>query len=71
MIQALRVWVWYSFNSRSSWLISCSIRHVASYLSDLWIFDTETYKWKEVEMRSTDRAPGYALIMSALLQDKG
>ncbi|KAJ9116352.1 hypothetical protein QFC22_004793 [Naganishia vaughanmartiniae] len=29
-----------------------------SYLSDLWIFDTETYKWKEVEMKATDRAPG-------------
>lgn len=31
----------------------------ASYLSDLWIFDTETYKWKEVELKATDRIPGF------------
>lgn len=29
-----------------------------SYLSDLWLFDTDTYKWKQIEMRDTDRAPG-------------
>ncbi|KAI5450644.1 Kelch repeat-containing protein 3 [Naganishia albida] len=29
-----------------------------SYLSDLWVFDTETYKWKEVDQKATDRVPG-------------
>ncbi|KAJ9099163.1 hypothetical protein QFC21_004043 [Naganishia friedmannii] len=40
-----------------------------SYLSDLWIFDTETYKWKEIDMKATDRAPGarsgFSMIPSA------
>ncbi len=31
----------------------------ATYLSDLWLFDTETYKWKQIEIRDTDRTPGY------------
>jgi hypothetical protein len=43
-----------------SWRLTTCLS--ASYLSDLWIFDTETYKWKEVEMRATDRAPGYVLL---------
>ena len=31
----------------------------ANYLSDLWIFDTEEFKWKQIEYIDKDRAPGY------------
>lgn len=30
----------------------------ANYLSDLWIFDTENYKWHQIEHIDKDRAPG-------------
>lgn len=29
-----------------------------TYLSDLWLFDTELYKWKQVETKDAKRAPG-------------
>ncbi|WVO12937.1 hypothetical protein L204_100546 [Cryptococcus depauperatus] len=29
-----------------------------NYLSDLWIFDTEEFKWKQIEYMDKDRAPG-------------
>ncbi|KAL7420613.1 Kelch repeat-containing protein 3 [Cryptotrichosporon argae] len=29
-----------------------------NYLSDLWIFDTETYKWTQIEHIDKDRTPG-------------
>ena len=38
-----------------AWLIM--IADLANYLSDLWLFDTETYKWKQIEIRDADRAP--------------
>ncbi|KAI0367424.1 galactose oxidase [Pilatotrama ljubarskyi] len=28
-----------------------------NYLNDLWIFDTQEYKWKQIEFRETDRRP--------------
>ncbi|EJT98146.1 galactose oxidase [Dacryopinax primogenitus] len=27
------------------------------YLNDIWLFDTQTYKWQEVEFRDVDRKP--------------
>jgi hypothetical protein len=30
----------------------------ANYLSDLWIFDTNELKWKQIEYLDKDRAPG-------------
>ncbi|CDO71059.1 hypothetical protein BN946_scf184844.g63 [Trametes cinnabarina] len=28
-----------------------------NYLNDLWIFDTQEYKWKQIEFKETDRRP--------------
>ncbi len=32
---------------------------VARYLNDLWVFDTQEYKWQQVEFRDTDSKPSY------------
>ena len=31
--------------------------HAANYLSDLWVFDTQEYKWKQIEFRENERKP--------------
>jgi hypothetical protein len=33
----------------------------ANYLSDLWVFDTQELKWKQIEYLDKDRAPGCVL----------
>lgn len=30
---------------------------VANYLNDLWLFDIQEYKWKEVVMKDNERKP--------------
>lgn len=48
---------------RSEYLRLCrpwkthSLFMVANYLNDLWLFDTQEYKWKQVEFRENDRRP--------------
>lgn len=29
----------------------------ANYLNDLWLFDTQEYRWKQVEFKDTERKP--------------
>lgn len=40
-------------------MASTSSSHLANYLSDLWIFDMNELKWKQIEYLDKDRAPGY------------
>ena len=41
------------------------MRHAttANYLNDLWVFDTQEYKWKQVEFKENERKPSYVLII--------
>ena len=41
------------------------LRHAttANYLNDLWVFDTQEYKWKQVEFKENERKPSYVLII--------
>ena len=32
----------------------------ANYLNDLWLFDTQEYKWRQIEFKDNDRKPSYA-----------
>ncbi|KAJ3503550.1 hypothetical protein NLJ89_g8380 [Agrocybe chaxingu] len=34
------------------------------YLNDLWIFDTQEYKWTQVEFKETESRPSYASALS-------
>ncbi|EJF56876.1 galactose oxidase [Dichomitus squalens LYAD-421 SS1] len=40
-----------------------------NYLNDLWIFDTQEYKWRQIEFRDTDRKPsprsGFSFLPTA------
>jgi hypothetical protein len=36
---------------------TCDIIHTAKYLNDTWIFDTQQYKWQQIEFKETDRKP--------------
>ena len=29
----------------------------ANYLNDLWIFDTQEYKWKQIDFKENERKP--------------
>ena len=31
--------------------------YLANYLNDLWLFDTQEYKWRQIEFRDADRKP--------------
>ena len=37
--------------------------HVSSakYLNDTWIFDTQDYKWRQVEFKDVERKPSWVL----------
>lgn len=41
----------------------------ATYLSDLWLFDTDTYKWKQIETKDVKGGPvarsGFSMIPCA------
>jgi hypothetical protein len=34
-----------------------SLTSPANYLSDLWIFDTEEFRWKQIEYLDPERSP--------------
>ena len=34
-----------------------SLSTVANYLNDLWLFDTQEYKWRQIEFKDADRKP--------------
>src|SRR5258708_19132185 len=36
----------------------------ARYLNDLWIFDTQEYKWTQVELKETNPRPSYVISHS-------
>ncbi|KAH7912770.1 galactose oxidase [Hygrophoropsis aurantiaca] len=40
-----------------------------NYLNDTWLFDTQEYKWRQIEFRETDRKPsprsGFSLLSTA------
>jgi hypothetical protein len=36
----------------------------ARYLNDLWVFDTQEYKWTQVESKATDPRPSYVVGVS-------
>jgi len=31
----------------------------ARYFNDLWVFDTQEYKWRQIEFKETDNKPSY------------
>ena len=33
----------------------------ARYLNDLWVFDTQEYKWTQVELKEADSKPSYVI----------
>ena len=33
----------------------------AKYLNDTWIFDTQDYKWRQVEFKDVERKPSWVL----------
>ncbi|KZT58008.1 galactose oxidase [Calocera cornea HHB12733] len=35
-----------------------------NYLNDLWLFDTQTYKWEHIDFKDADRKPSYAMPRS-------
>lgn len=37
--------------------LSFNLDFQANYLNDLWIFDTQEYRWKQVEFRDNERKP--------------
>lgn len=32
---------------------------IAQYLNDMWIFDTQEYKWRHIEFKESERKPSY------------
>lgn len=44
-------------------LLICDVKGQppANYLNDLWIFDTQEYKWRQIEMKENDRKPSSVL----------
>ena len=34
----------------------------ANYLNDLWVFDTQEYKWKQIEFRENERKPSCVTV---------
>jgi len=36
----------------------------ANYLNDLWLFDMQEYKWKEIVMRDNERKPSWVFSLS-------
>ena len=37
----------------------CLAHLLAQYLSDTWIFDTQEYKWRQIEFKESERKPSY------------
>jgi hypothetical protein len=35
------------------------LRIQARYLNDLWVFDTQEYKWAQMEFKDTEQKPSY------------
>ncbi len=35
------------------------LRTQARYLNDLWMFDTQEYKWTQMEFKETEQKPSY------------
>lgn len=38
----------------------------AQYLNDLWIFDTQEYRWRQVEFRDTDSRPSSVICLHSI-----
>lgn len=34
----------------------------ANYLNDLWLFDTQEYKWRQIVFKEAERQPSYVCI---------
>jgi hypothetical protein len=43
--------------------------HVSSakYLNDTWIFDTQDYKWRQVEFKDVERKPSWVLTFCLVI----
>jgi hypothetical protein len=39
----------------------------AKYLNDTWIFDTQDYKWRQIEFKDVDRKPSCVINPSSLM----
>jgi hypothetical protein len=37
------------------------MKHQAQYLNDTWVFDTQEYKWRQIEFKDIDRKPSYVV----------
>jgi len=46
---------------RSLTLVGCLLSDVwaANYLNDLWLFDMQEYKWKQIVMKDNERKPSW------------
>ena len=38
--------------------------YTTKYLNDTWLFDTHTYKWRQVEFKDVDRKPSCVYVFS-------
>lgn len=36
------------------------------YLNDLWVFDTQEYKWQQIEFRQTDTKPSWVVYVAVM-----
>ena len=56
---------------RSLTLVDCLLPDVwaANYLNDLWLFDMQEYKWKQIVMKDNERKPSWVfdLLSSTIL----
>lgn len=43
-------------------MLHVTIIHTAKYLNDTWIFDTQQYKWQQVDLKEADRKPSRVAI---------
>ena len=53
---------WYSkyvLVSARSTIVASAEPPIAQYLNDLWLFDTQEYKWHQIEFGVNDRKPSY------------
>ena len=47
--------------------VGCRLPDVlaANYLNDLWLFDMQEYKWRQVIMKDNERKPSWVLSISS------
>ena len=48
-------------------LVDCRLPDVlaANYLNDLWLFDMQEYKWRQIVMKDNERKPSWVFNISS------